>query len=136
MRKGRRVEPDRHVEYRVLITPKYKEQENKLVTLIALRTVNEFTSFRYEIVVRSELSDRTLRLNIHGLRTPLLSLPGSGPATVMLEYDNLKGLYDVVISKLDREENIFSVFISEKKVSIKKSPERRFAEIVSNEKDW
>ncbi len=123
MKKGKRVKPKFSLEYRLLIVPKYKEAEKKSVTLLALRTVNEFTSFRYEIVVSAKLEGRTLRLNIHGLRAPQLTLPGAGPALFETEFELTRGTYSVVVSKLDREENIFSVQISPEKVTVETSPE-------------
>ncbi len=136
MKKGKRVKPKFSLEYRLLIVPRYKEAEKKSVTLFALRTVNEFTSFRYEIVVAAKLEERTLRLNIHGLRAPQLSLPGAGPALFETEFELVRGTYSVVVSKLDREENTFSVQISPEKVTVEVSPDGKFVDIVTREEDW
>lgn len=136
MKKGKRVKPKFPIEYRVLITPFYKEREKETVTRVALRTVNEFTNFLYEIVVHPELSDRTIRLNIHGLRAPQVTLPGTGPAVYETEYKDLDGSYEVVVSKLDREENSFTVQISKDGVVVEKSPKIKFSEIVTNAEEW
>ena len=136
MNKGKRVKPKFPIEYRVLITPRFKERETEPVTMIALRTVNEFTNFRYEIVVLPEISDHTIKLNIHGLRAPQVSLPGSGPAIFETEYNNLDGIYDVVVSKPDHEENNFSVSISKDHIIVEKSPRNKFVEIVTSEEEW
>lgn len=136
MKKGKRVKPIFPIEYRVLIMPQWKEREKEHVTLIAIRTITEFTNFRYDIVVEPQLTDSTLRLNIHGLRAPQVTLPGSGPAIFQAEYGNLHGRYDVVISKLDREENVFSVNIGVDHVSVEKSPRKKFVEVVTEESEW
>jgi len=136
MKKGKRVKPKNALEYRLLIVPGYNEAEKKPVALVALRTVNEFTSFRYEIVVAAKLSGKTLRLNIHGLRAPQLSLPGAGPALFETEIEMARGTYSVVVSKLDREENIFSVRISPEGVDVEESPDVKFVDIVTRREDW
>ncbi len=136
MKKGKRIKPRFPIEYRVLITPKYKEHEKTIVTRVALRTVNEFSNFRYEIVVVPELQDRSLRLNIHGLRAPQVSLPGSGPAVYETEYPDLRGPYEIVISKLDREENSFGVTISDRQVTLERVPKKKFVEVVTDENEW
>jgi hypothetical protein len=136
MKKGKRVKPKFSLEYLLLIVPKYKETEKKSVTHVALRTVNEFTSFRYEIVVAAELAGRTLRLTIHGLSAPQLTLPSTGPALFQTEFDGLRGKYSVVVSKLDREENSFSVQISPEQVIVEQSPATKFVEIVTREEEF
>ena len=136
MKKGKRIKLKFPIEYRLLITPKYKEREKETVTLVALRTVNEFTNFLYEIVVVPEFSDRTLRLNIHGLRAPQVTLPGSGPAKFRSEYNNLHGRYTVIVSKLNREENSYEVSVSKESVVIEKSPRKKFVDLVTNEDEW
>jgi hypothetical protein len=136
MKKGKRVKPKFSLEYLLLLVPRYKETEKKPVTHVALRTVNEFTSFRYEIVVAAELAGRTLRLNIHGLRAPQLTLPGTGPALFETEFEGLRGSYSIVISKLDREENIFTVGFSPEGILVEKSPDEKFVDIVTREEDW
>ncbi len=136
MKKGKRIKPRFPIEYRVLITPKYKEHEKTIVTRVALRTVNEFSNFRYEIVVVPELQDRSLRLNIHGLRAPQVSLPGAGPAVYETEYADLRGPYEIVISKLDREENSFGVTISDRQVTLERAPKKKFVEVVTDENEW
>ncbi len=136
MKKGKRVKPKFPIEYRVLVMPRYKEREKETVTVIALRTVHEFTNFRYEIVVDPKLVERTIRLNIHGLRAPQVTLPGSGPAIFETEYSNLHGTYQIVVSKLDREENVFCVNISDKTIVVEQAPEEKFVEMVTSEPEW
>jgi len=106
------------------------------VTLFALRTVNEFTNFRYHINVESLLIDRSVRLIIRGLSAPQVTIPGMGPAVFETEFENLHGLYDVIISKHDKKENKFSVHITDEKVTVEKEPRVKISEIVTDENDW
>ena len=136
MKQGKRVKPVFPIEYRLLITPKYKERENITVILVALRTVNEFTNFLYEIIVEDSVDGNNLHLKINGLRAPQLTLPSTGPAMFKKEYTNLNGTYSVTITKLGRDENTFTVSISNKKATVEQSPDEKFVEVVTNEEEW
>jgi hypothetical protein len=136
MKKGKRVQPKFPIEYRLLIAPKYKERENVTVILVALRTVNAFTNFLYEIIVQDSVTDHDLHLNIHGLRAPQVTLPGTGPATFKKEFTELNGTYNVIVKKLGREENVFTVAISQNGVTVERGPKKKFVEIVTNEEEW
>jgi hypothetical protein len=136
MNKGKQSRDRFPIEYRLLITPKFDEREKTPLTKIALRTIKEFTNFRYEIILVPELSGRTLTLRIQGLRAPRLTLPGSGPAICQLEYAGLSGTYTVVIWKLKREENTFSISISGQKVAVLQSPRKTFVEVVTHESEF
>jgi hypothetical protein len=136
VKKGKRVKVKFPIEYRLLITPKYDDREKKSVTFVALRTVNEFKNFLYEIVVHPEVSERTLRFNIQGLRAPQLTLPGTGPARWSHEFNDLHGAYTVIVSKIERDENIFNVRIAKDKVVVEKSPKTRFVDLVTSEEEW
>ncbi len=135
-KKGKRVKPRFPIEYRILITPKFKEREKETVTLIAIRTVNEFTNFRYEIVVDPVVSDKVIHLNITGLRAPQVTIPGTGPAVCSLEFRNFRGVYDVIVSKPGRDDNAFAVRISESAVHVESVPKKKFVEIVTDEEEW
>lgn len=136
MKKGKRVKPLFPIEYRLLIASRYDERKKEYTTHIALRTVVEFRNFHYEIIVTPELTNDMLRLSIHGLRAPQLTIPGAGPAEFSAELKEMKGNYTVVISKLDKEENSFTVSISRKIITVEKGPEIKFVDIVTNEQEW
>ncbi len=136
MKRGKRVKPIFPIEYRLLITPVFKENEKKYVTSLALRTTNEFSSFRYEIIVESELNDRTIRLNIRGLRAPQVSIPGNGPAMYKTEYPDLSGQYDLVIVKPGKEENLYSITITKKQIVLGKYPKKKFVDVVTSPDEW
>ena len=120
----------------MLITREYDDREKKLVTLVAVRTVNEFTNFHYEIIVQPTVDEHTLRFDIRGLRAPQVSIPGMGPAIWSSRFGNLNGRFDVVISKLDREENSYGVRITEREVIVESGPEKRFIDLVTRKEEW
>ncbi len=136
MKKGKKIKPVAPVEYRLLITHKIKEREKRKVILFALRTTKEFSSFRYEIIVEDLIEGNTIYLKIHGLKAPQVGLPATGPAVYRAEYPRLRGEYSVVVTKLDREENAFTVVITDTSITVKESPEKKFVEIITREEDW
>jgi hypothetical protein len=136
VKRGKRVKPAFPIEYRLLITPQHKENEKKDMTSFALRTTNEFSSFRYEIIVESELNDRTICFNIRGLRAPQLSIPGSGPAVYRTEYPDLNGQYDLIVIKPGKEENLYRITIQKKQILVDKNPKNKFVDIVTSADEW
>jgi hypothetical protein len=110
MAKTRKFSPHQ-IEYRLLLAQVYDEKVKAVVTEALLRTTTEFTSFTYEIVVEPRLSAHELRLNIQGLRAPQLSMPEVGPALYKTSFPGLRGTYQLVVSKLGRDENVFTVTI-------------------------
>lgn len=136
MKQGKRVKVIFPIEYRLLVTSLYKEREKEFVTLIGLRTFNEFTNFHYELIVDISLSGKTLEIDIRGLRAPQVTIPGSGPAVFMKEVKDLHGTYTIVVKKLSKEENIFSLHITKEKVVVKESPAKRFTDVVTTREDW
>jgi hypothetical protein len=136
MKKGKKIKPVAAVEYRLLITPKIKEREKRKVILLALRTTKEFSSFRYEIIVEDLIEGNTIYLKIHGLKAPQVGLPATGPAVYRAEYPRLRGQYSLVVTKLDREENAFTIVITDTSITVKESPEKKFVEIITREEDW
>ena len=136
MKKGKRVKVVFPIEYRLLVTPVYKEREKQIVTLFGLRTINEFSNFHYEIIVEPAIADKTIRLDIRGLRAPQVTIPGSGPAVFRQEFSDLHGTYSLVVRKLDKQENFFTINITDKSVTVKESDEHRFCEVVTNPEEW
>jgi hypothetical protein len=136
MKKDKRVKPVEFFDYSLLITKRYKEREKKTVTLVALRTIKEFSNFRYEIIVQDSVDDKTLRLDVRGLRAPQQTIPGSGPALFTKEYDGLHGTYKIIVTKLDKTSNTFLVDIGEEHVKLLQSPVKKFITLTTNEQDW
>lgn len=145
LRKGTKAKPSRRrevvkdaqpTEYVLLMTPRYNEQQKRTVTYVALRTTKEFSNFRYEIVVESRLERRTLRFDIRGLRAPELTLPGFGPAIFEAEYTDLSGSYEVIVTKLRKDVNVFQVHVSPNKIVVERSPESKFVDLITQMEDW
>ncbi len=124
------------LEYRLLITPQYNERGQKYTTLFLLETVKSFASFRYDLSVEETVDKKTIRYRVLGLRTPQLSLPATGHAQFMREYDNLKGTYQVVVEGLDGKSNSFSVRIAPQQVRLVSSPPQPFITICTDRGAW
>ena len=136
MKKGKRVKVVFPIEYRLLVIPVYKEREKQIVTLFGLRTINEFSNFHYEIIVEPAIEEKTIRLDIRGLRAPQVTIPGSGPAVYRREFPDLHGTYALIVRKLDKQENSFTISITTERVTLKESEEHRFIDVVTNPEEW
>ena len=136
MKKGKRVKVVFPIEYRLLVTPVYKEREKQIVTLFGLRTINEFSNFHYEIIVEPDITDKTIRLDIRGLRAPQVTIPGSGPAVFRQEFPDLHGTYNLIVRKLDKQENSFTISITNERITVKDSPADHFIDVVTNPEEW
>jgi len=136
MKQGKRITPVLPVEYVLLVTPSYNERRKEKVTLFALRTVTEFTNFRYRLVVEPTLRDRTLTLLIQGLSAPELTLPAMGPAEFRDERTGLRGKYEVVVSKHGKAFTAFTINITPAAVRVENVPDDRFVDIVTRIEDW
>jgi len=136
MKQGKRVKPVFPIEYRLLIMPKYNEREKQFFTYMALRTENEFSSFRYEIVVEPVMTDRVLQFNIHGLRAPQVTIPHSGPAIFETKFTNLHGRYELIVSKPGREKNTFTISVSDKEILLEGNPRNKFVHVTTTEQEF
>jgi len=136
VKRGKRVKPEVPVEYVLMVTPHVNERTKEKVTLIALRTMNEFTAFRYELVVDPAVDGRKITLLIQGLRAPELTLPAMGPAEFRYELPDLRGTYEIVVSKHGKAADTYGVDVGAGGVKILSVPEPRFSEIVNNKDDY
>lgn len=123
-------------EYRLLITPQYNERGQKYTTLFVLETVKFFASFRYDLSVEETVDKKTIKYRVLGLKTPHLSLPATGHAQFMREYDNLKGTYEVVVEGLDGKSNTFSVRIAPQQVRLMSTPSQSFISVCTDRVAW
>jgi hypothetical protein len=135
-KRGKREKPVLPREYVLLVTPHVNERTGEKVTLVALRTVTEFVNFRYDLIVQPTFEGRTLKLLIQGLGAPELTLPAMGPAQFRLERKDLDGVYDVVVSKHNKQFDSYRVKVSPAGVTVEEKPEVRFSEIVTRIEDW
>ena len=107
-----------------------------MVTYVALRTVKEFTNFKYDLIVETRVEGRKLFLDIHGLRAPELTFPNVGPATFETELEDLRGKFEVAVSKLRKEVNVFQVDISRDNVALEQKPDHGFVDLVTRTEEW
>ena len=118
------------LEYRLFITPQFNEREQRYATLFVLQTTKFFSSFQYEISVKEHVDGKSVHIKILGLRTPQLSLPAFGHAHFSKEYEGLRGTYVINVEGLDGAVNSFTVKIAQKKVSLVRSPSKRFVDVI------
>ena len=118
MANKKRTEP----EYRLNIfyLPDEQTQKKKLAFLV--RTIQEFVSFQYHVLLKDEIAGSRIQLNIAGLSAPSALMPGGGPAVGFKEYSHLRGNYSLVVKKLDGATNEFRIDIDTDQVRILESP--------------
>ncbi len=124
------------IEYRLLVTPQLDEQLQEVKLVITIRTIKEFTNFQYELVVTDTLAGDTLSFNIVGLRAPKTNVPRIGFAFYTKAFDNPVKIKKIVVKKMDKKENIFTLRISNEKAVVKSSPEDAFIEIITEHSNW
>ena len=130
MKRKRRANAVATAEYRLLLSARINEQDGTLAVVAELQTLQEFNSFRYEIVVQDTVEKGSVQMMIRGLRAPDQITPGPGPAIFRKEYDGLKGETKFVIRKNDGQETAFLVNVSKNAVTLKQRPDESFVEFV------
>jgi len=128
--KGKRKHRD--PEYALHAFHREDERTGRSSVAFLVRTVKDFTSFNYEILLDASISERTIRLKILGLRTTPLIMPGIGPARGMREFENVRGTYTLHIVKPDGEMNEFQLNVTSSQITLNGSPPRPFI-LVSSE---
>lgn len=128
--KGKRKHRD--PEYALHVFYHDDERTGKTSVVFLVRTVKDFTSFNYEILLETSITERTIRLKILGLRTTPLIMPGIGPARGIREFDKLTGSYTLNVIKPDGETNEFRLLVEPTRITLNGSPLRPFV-FVSNE---
>ena len=123
-------------DYRLFITRRFNERRQITTTLFLLETTTSFASFRYELSVDVAIKNRAISFRVLGLQAPDLSLPASGHARYLREFDGLKGTYEVSVEGLDGKSSSFSVSISEKKVHILQRPARTPVNLIVDPNLW
>lgn len=116
-------------EYSLNIFPRFDDRTQTRNTVFVVQTVKEFISFQYEILLDSRVEEELIWLKIRGLRTTPLTMPNVGPARGVREYPNLKGLYRLVVSKLDDASNEFTLNISDQSIRIQGKQEAPFLRV-------
>ncbi len=120
----------------MLITPFFNERAQKFTTLVILATSKSFASFRYELSVEEHVKKNHIKYKVLGLKAPGLSLPAAGHARFVREYEDLHGIYRLVVQGLDNKEYKCAVKISPSEVKVLKSPTGQFMEVVTDSALW
>ncbi len=123
-------------EYRLLITPRFNEREQKNTTMVLLTTTQAFASFQYELSVQERVDGHVIHYRVVGLKAPQISLPAAGHAKFTREYSDMNGAYEFTIEGLDGQRNTFLVHITPDRVQVKKAPPQPFVEIYTDAKTW
>ncbi|MEO8167686.1 MAG: hypothetical protein ABI623_05515 [bacterium] len=125
-----KVKKTNEFEYRLTIAPHVNERRQIPTVLITIETMKAFASFRYELSVQEKRNGKKILYTILGLKTPQLSLPASGTAQFIQEYDDLKGKHTIEVESLDGTTNEFTVNFTQKKMKVLSSPQTPFIELV------
>lgn len=120
-RKRKKSEP----EYRLRVFH-HRPETGKHSVAIAIETLKEFVSFRYEVLLEDQRIENGIHLRILGLNAPLSVMPGTGPARGVRFYTSLSGPVTIHVKKLDGEMNEFAVSIGRTAVSLVRSPKQPF----------
>ncbi len=109
-------------DYRLLIAPHFNERLHNITTLVRLETAQSFASFRYELSVEETLEKSLIHLRVLGLKAPQMSLPASGHASFVREYEGLRGTYDILVEGIDGSKTTCSIAIAQGRVQLQKPP--------------
>jgi len=116
-------------EYLLIVSQKYDEVKEKKFSIFRLQTVQEFTNFRYELLVKEEIIPGGIKYKIVGLNTPQLLIPGGGYAFYEKSYPQLSGEYKIEIVNLDRVSNIFTIKFSKDQIKLVDPQLKSFVDI-------
>lgn len=116
-------------EYTLHIFRHRDERINTTGIVFLVQTVKEFTNFKYQILLEGGLRGKTIELNILGLRTTPLIMPGTGPAIGRKDFPDLKGSYALMVAKLDGDKNQFQLELTAKKITITQMPSQAFIRV-------
>jgi hypothetical protein len=88
-------------DYRLVFTPTKNPQSQTPSMRVSLETAQAFAAFRYGLSVLEHREGTHIHYTVRGLEAPDLSLPGSGHAGFIREYDDLWGTCTFQVKGLD-----------------------------------
>ncbi len=130
-----RAKKHREPEYRLNIFRGRDPKTRQEGWMFVVRTVKEFVSFNYEIVLSGATSGRTITLQISGIHAPLMVMPGVGPAKGMVLLKDLNGSYTLTVKKLSREINTFNLSVGPEEVHVEEGPPHAFITVSADPVD-
>jgi hypothetical protein len=117
--KRKKLKPKKSTfEYLLIVSQKYDELKKKQFSLFRLQTVQEFTNFRYNLMVEEAIKPGEIKYKIVGIDTPQLLIPGGGHAFYEKSYAQLSGEYKIEIVNLDGVSNVFNIKLSKDKIKL------------------
>lgn len=117
------------IEYVCFPFFKFDDVLGKQYTAIRIQTINEFTSFAYELSISASLDKNVIDIVILGLQTKMNYLPKVEPARADALFDNLTGDFTVNVIKQDGSINSaefhFNIYKKEIILTKKFLPEKK-----------
>ena len=123
MTKGKK---HREPEYRLNIYRGIDPTTCQAGWLFYVRTVKEFVSFNYEILLSGTTNERAITVQINGIHAPLMVMPGVGPAKGVIMFKDLQGEYTLHVKKLHRELNTFVLSVGTERAHVQHGPPHPF----------
>jgi len=117
---------ERQPEYTLNVYRRIDEASQEETVVFLVQTTRVFVSFRYEILLASEVEPGAVRIDILGLHAPSILMPESGPARGFREFAGLNGMYLVSVRKQDKSVNEFEIKIAKKGIEVVKTPSNPF----------
>ncbi len=123
------------LEYHLKIFPYTDERKGEQGHVFELITVKEFKTFKYDILVNVSVDNDTIYFPIHGISPPQFSIPEHGPATFTKAVSNLRGTYDIIVSKLNGPQTTYTVTFTPKKTVLKGRGKSSFIQLETTHKE-
>ncbi|HTP80698.1 MAG TPA: hypothetical protein VMM57_09870 [Bacteroidota bacterium] len=116
-------------EYTLDVYPRYDEATRERTTVFLVQTTRIFVSFRYEILLTSEVKPGEIHLDILGLHAPSILMPESGPARGIREFAGLSGSYILAVRKQDKSINEFEMRFGKERIDVLRKPAKPFIDV-------
>lgn len=124
-----RAKKAREPEYRLNIFRGTDPKTRQEGWIFYVRTVKEFVSFNYEILLTATVQGREITLQISGIHAPLMVMPGVGPAKGTALLKDIQGPYDLIVKKLNKEVTSFAITLGDDRVSLDRTPPHPFIQV-------
>jgi hypothetical protein len=121
-----RTKPQRDPEYTLNIFRGTDPKSRHEGWIFLVRTVKEFVSFDYEILLSGSVAEHEITLQISGIHAPLLAMPGVGPAKGWVLLRDIQGPYTLTVKKLNKEVDTFKIVVGPEAVKLREKPPHPF----------
>lgn len=100
--------------------------------IFLVRTVKEFVSFAYEILLSVSVEGHEITLQISGIHAPLLAMPGVGPAKGLVLLKDIHGSYSLTVKKLNKGVNTFKIAVGPEGIKVREKPPQPFITLATD----